>query len=235
MRQRLYLIALLIFAHVSAGFAHALWIETKGEGILGKEQEVKIFYGEYAEKEFEATDKWYSDVNTFALWLTTPDGTKKQLTYKSADKAFVASFTPDKEGTYVLTVGHSAREIDGTTVYQFNASAVVAVKSSTIGNAKAIPANELYLEPGKDAKGKQGIVKAFYKGQPAAKITITVSTPSGWSKNFHTDENGVANFELQGKGWYALEGFYTTEEKGNHFDKPYESIWRCATLRIDVK
>jgi len=235
MKFKIHILAFVLnCTAMSTGFAHALWIETSGEGTIGKTQEIKIYYGEYAAHEFEATDKWYSDVNTFTLWLIAPDGSKKQLACKPTDKAYVASFTPGTEGAYTLTIGHSARDVDGTTVYQFNASAVVTVKGSTVGKANALAINELYLQPEKDASGKVGVVKAFYKGKPAAKITITVSGPSGWSKNFETDENGILKFDLLWKGWYALEGFYTSEEKGNHFDKPYETIWRCATVRTNL-
>lgn len=232
---KIYLFTILILISVSSACAHAVWIETSNTGAVGKVQEVKILYGEYAAHEFEELGNWYSDVNTFSLWLVSPDGSKKQLQYKPRDKYYTASFVPDKEGVYVLTVGHSAKELDGAFMYQFNASAVVAVgaRSSTTHNASAT--TDLYLQHEKSASGKQGTVKAFYKGNPATKITITVSGPDGWSKNFETDEYGVAQFELLWKGWYALEGTYTVQEKGNHFDKPYEQIWRCATTRMNFE
>ena len=230
MKKTLLSIILGLFSFTTS-LAHALWIETNADGAIGKAQEIKIFYGEYAAKEFEETTKWYSDVNTFSLWLVAPDGTKKQLTYTSSDHFFVATFTPDKKGTYVLTTGHSAKDIDGTMIYQFNASATVTVGAATEVTS-AIANNELFLVPVKGEK--QGVVKAFFKGKPVGKITIVVSGPTGWSKSFETDENGVLKFDLLWKGWYALEGFYTTDEKGNHFDKPYEQIWRCATTRVSL-
>lgn len=224
---------MLTMISTASVFAHALWIETSGEGAIGKAHELKIYYGEYAAKEFEPTDKWYSDVSKFALWLVAPDGTKKQLDYKPGDNHFIASFTPDKNGVYTVTIGHSAKDIDGTMIYQFNASAQINVGKGE-PSVKAIENNELYLQPVKDPKGKSGIVKVFYKGKPAAKVTVAVSGPTGWSKNFETDENGVLTFEPLWKGWFALEGFYTSEETGTHFDKPYEQIWRCATVRVQL-
>jgi hypothetical protein len=79
--------------------------------------------------------------------------------------------------------------------------------------APAPTSNELYLQPVKDAKGK-GVVKAFYKGQPAAEIEIAVSGPTGWTKTSKTDKNGVLEFELLWKGVYGMEGFYTSDETG---------------------
>jgi uncharacterized GH25 family protein len=169
----LILAALLMLAFNSTSFAHALWIEAEPQGALGKSHAVKIFYGEYAEKEFEKTNKWYSDVNTFLLWLVAPDGKKVQLSYSEAGDHYMATFIPNQEGVYILTTSHNAKEVDGGYIYQFNASAAVTVgKSKEV--AQSLPGNELYLEPVKNSKGKSGIVKAYYKGQPAADITITV-------------------------------------------------------------
>ncbi|MFZ6013093.1 MAG: DUF4198 domain-containing protein [Bacteroidota bacterium] len=214
-------------------YAHAIWIEANNKGAVGKAHEIKIFYGEYAAKEFEENDKWYSDVNTFTLWLVSPDGTRKQLECKPGEKHFLSSFTPEKQGTYIVATAHSAKDLDGTMMYQFNASAVVTVATGSSSGQQVT--NDLYLQPEKSIDKKHGAVKAFYKGKPAGKITITVFGPSGWSKNFQTDENGVLQFELLWKGWYALEGSSTVTEKGTHYDKPYEEIWRCATLRLNFE
>jgi len=231
MKNKLYLTTLFLLIQLTIASAHALWIETSNKGTVGKAHEIKIFYGEYAAKEFEEKDKWYSDVNTFTLWLISPDGSKKQLDYKPGEKFYVASFLPEKEGSYVITTGHSAKDLDGTMMYQFNASAVVTVGTGSLSAQQIV--NDLYLQPEKSLDKKQGRVKAFYKGKPAAKVAITVSGPSGWGKSFETDENGVLQFELLWKGWYALEGFNTVTEQGTHHGNPYEKIWRCATLRLN--
>ena len=233
MKLHIALTTLFAFALSSTIFAHALWIETDPAASLGKPHSVRIFYGEYAAKEFEKTDKWYSDVNTFTLWLIAPNGSKTKRNYSPSDDHFLATFTPDREGLYILSTSHSAKDIDGGYVYQFNASATVKVGRSAAKEA-AMPANELYLQSEHDPKGKSGIVKAYYKAQPAAEITITVSGPTGWSKSFKSDENGVLEFEPLWKGVYALEGFYTSEETGTHHEKNYDHIWRCATARVDL-
>jgi len=231
MKSKIILSACCLLISVSSVFAHALWIETDPAGSRGKAHAIKIFYGEYAAKEFEPTDKWYSDVNTFTLWLVAPDGKKTQLTHTAAGDHYTASFTPDQDGTYAIVTGHSAKEIDSGYIYQFNASALVSV-GKTEKISSPVSANDLYLEPVKDPKGKSGIVKAYYKGQPAAELTVVVSGPTGWSKTFKTDKNGLLEFEPLWKGTYAVEGSVTADEAGLHFEKPYEHIWRCATIRI---
>jgi uncharacterized GH25 family protein len=231
MKYKLILVALFLLGSVPTLLAHALWIETDPKASLGKAHAVKIFYGEYAAKEFENTDKWYSDVSTFTLWLIGPDGKKEQLTYTAAGNHFQASFTPAREGIYTLAVGHSAKEVNRKYVYQFNASALVQAGKSEVV-APASITSELYLQPVKDARGKSGIIKAFFKGQPAAEIEIAVSGPTGWSKTFKTDKNGVLEFDLLWKGVYGLEGFYTTDETGAQGEAAYEHIWRSATLLV---
>jgi hypothetical protein len=230
--MRTTLTTLLYFALISTTFGHALWIVTEPNAALGTSHTAKIYYGEYNQNEFEKLDKWYSDVNKFALWLMAPDGTKKQLSYTAADDHYVASFTPDQKGTYVLSVGHSAGEVSRGYVYQFNASAAVQVGKGE-ASPLAVSSTDLYIRTEKNPNGKSGVVKAYYKGQPAADIVVTVSGPSGWSKNFKTDKNGVAVFDVLWKGTYALEGVYTSDEKGTMQEKEYEHIWRCATTRFE--
>jgi uncharacterized GH25 family protein len=232
MKMHTVITAFLYFAFVSSACAHALWIETEPNASIGKPHHAKVFYGEYSLKEFEKTDKWYADVNTFVLWLTAPDGRKTQLTRAAAADHYTASFTPDQKGTYVLSIGHSAGEVSRGYVYQFNASAAVTV-GNAVPSALALASTELYLQTEKGPEGKYGIVKAYYKGQPASDISVTVSGPSGWSKVFKTDKDGVLQFELLWKGTFALEGVYTSNETGTIAEKNYEHVWRCATTRFE--
>lgn len=234
MRLHITLTALFSVALMSASVAHALWIETDLNAIMGKPHPVKIFYGEYAAKEFETIGKWYSDVDTFALWLIAPDGEKTQLNYASADNHYVASFTPDQQGMYVLLVGHTAKAVNRGYVYQFNASAEVTVGKSAGTLQPTTEINDLYLQIVKGSKGKATVVKAYYKGKPASEIAVTVSGPTGWSKSFKTNKDGVFTFEPLWKGTYAIEGFYTSDETGIHNEKNYDHIWRCATTRVEL-
>ncbi len=53
--------------------------------------------------------------------------------------------------------------------------------------------------------GKPGQFRLFFKGQPRAKVKVTLTTQSGWSKDGHTDEQGLVNFDLPWKGVYVAE------------------------------
>jgi uncharacterized GH25 family protein len=52
--------------------AHSLWIETAATGEKNKDQEIKIFYGEYSHQLIEPVEKWYSDVSEFKLFVISP-------------------------------------------------------------------------------------------------------------------------------------------------------------------
>lgn len=60
-------------------FAHALWIETNATGKTGQTQEVRLYFGEYAQNERDELSKWRSDLKDLTLWLINPDGTKEKL------------------------------------------------------------------------------------------------------------------------------------------------------------
>lgn len=61
------LTALIFLTLITTTFGHALWIVTDPNPTLGNPHPAKIYYDEYNQNEFEKTDKWYADVNKFAL------------------------------------------------------------------------------------------------------------------------------------------------------------------------
>ena len=229
----LFLLATLLTGNV---YAHALWIQTASVGKVGQKQTVKISYAEPGEKPEKVAD-WYSDVREFELWLISPDKQKTKLVTARGDDAFTAEFTPEKEGIYTIAAGHSAKELGGTTVYQFNSSALVSVGKSPAANLVTWNGNELavFAEAGKAYQiNKSMNLTGFFKNEPLAKLNITVTSPSGWAKTISTDKNGVAEFTPLWPGTYFIEASKSWKEEGKHHDKEYKAFWRCATLVVDV-
>lgn len=236
MKKVLYLFVFFISCLVSAE-AHTLWIETANTGVKGKPQEVKIYYGEYAEQSPEKPGEWYSDVKEFTLWLIGPDQQAVKLPCTQADNHFMATFTPETEGVYTLAVSHSAKDLGGTTKYQFNAGAVVTVGKAVVPASPAFNNNELriFAEPGKTAKVNKPLsLKGIFKDQPSGKLHVVVFSPSGWSRKISTDENGVAAFVPLWPGRYMIEASKSEKEEGAHHGKDYKAVWRCATISFDV-
>lgn len=217
-------------------FAHALWIQTASKGKTGQKQTVKIVYSEPGEKPEKLAD-WYSDVKDFELWLISPDQKRTKLTTVSADDHFTAEFTPEQQGVYTLTVGHTSKDLGGTTVYQFNASALVTVGKADAGNTTAANTNDLNLfaDPAKTYKVNSPMkLNGLFKNNGGEKLYVTVSSPSGWSRQIETDEKGLAEFVPLWPGTYYLEASKNWKEAGTHNGKEYKGYWRCATLLVDV-
>jgi hypothetical protein len=53
--------------------------------------------------------------------------------------------------------------------------------------------------------GQPGEFKLFFKGEPKAKTKVALVTQSGWSKEGHTDEQGVVKFDMPWQGTYVAE------------------------------
>jgi len=214
-------------------YAHALWIETNPTGKKGQQQAVKIFYGEYSEFSPEKVKDWYSDVRDFKLWLVNPDGSKSEITASPKEDYYTATFTPDKDGVYTLLVSHDAKDLGRTTLYQFNTSALVAVGKNASADIKAnTNALKFQLKSGKI--NQPTTIEAFYKNDASDKMSVTVFSPNGWTKQIE-GKNGVAEFVPEWKGKYMIEVSRMDDEKGEHHGKEYTGIWRCATYLVEIK
>ncbi|QRR01293.1 DUF4198 domain-containing protein [Dyadobacter sandarakinus] len=234
--RKLVLSMLALVATLSNLQAHALWIQTAPAGSAGKAQQIKITYAEPGENP-EKLGEWYSDVKEFELWLTRPDGKKEKLTTIAGEDHFTSQFTPQQEGVYTLSVGHSAKELGGKTIYQFNASALVRVGKSTAGNEAALNNNDLsiFADAAKSYQVQKPLrLTTVYKSTPGGKASLNVSSPSGWSRQIETDENGMAEFTPLWPGTYYIEASKSWKESGTHNGKEYNGIWRAATLLVDV-
>ncbi len=230
--KKFFLIVAMTLLHFTI-YAHALWIETNATGRKGQVQEVKIYYGEYAEFSPEKLSDWYSDVKEFTLWLVSPDGQKSRLTTSPREDHYTAAFTPDREGVYTLQVSHSAKDLGGTTVYQFNTSATVTVGKNAMADISS-NSNPLKFQLKTGRVNQPVTVRAFFKDAVSDKMHVTVFAPGGWTKQI-TGTNGTAEFVPEWKGKYMIEVSRDDEEKGTHHGNEYTGIWRCATYLVEIK
>jgi uncharacterized GH25 family protein len=230
------LLALLFTLGASQLFAHALWIETAANGKTGQEQQIKIYYGEYATNEREETAKWYSDVKDFTLWLTAPGKEKIKLSTTPGTNFYTASFAPQGDGQYILTVSHEAKELGGTTKYEFLSTAIVAVGKPTLVKHAVIPTSlSVYTMEAKIHKVNAPVqLKAIANGKPLAKTTVSIFSPEGWSKEITTDEDGAITFSPIWPGRYVLEVSAREKTEGTHNGKAYTAAWQGATSSFEV-
>jgi len=228
----LFTMALLL--NMGYAMAHALWIETSIVGKKGAEQEVRIYYGEYAEGVVEKVDDWYSDVKAFELWLIDPAGNKTALETRAGEEYFTAKFTPEMDGVYRLQIGHSAKDLGGEYLYQFNTATQVWVGNAKEANLKDTQTDLALLLTSQTKKGlKEPLTfKTFFKGSAKSGVAVSVFSPEGWSKEYKSNESGEVSIETPWKGQYLIEATYTEETSGEHHGAPYKFIWRCATQSI---
>jgi uncharacterized GH25 family protein len=226
----------LVFSLITSSlFAHALWIETSSTGIAGKEQSVKIYYGEFVENERDSVSKWYSDIKNFSLWLVGPDQKKIQLKTMPGVNYYEARFTPVQNGKYTLAVSHYAKELGGTSRYNFLATADVTVGKPAGNSAVVVNLVQFQKQENVPAKvNKPLTIQLMLNKVPAIDKTIKVFSPNGWSKELKTDANGRILFVPPFPGRYVTEISDQDKTSGDHDGKPYTETWNTASYCIEV-
>lgn len=229
--------ALLVLASFGAS-AHALWLETSPNGTKGQPQEVRVFWGEFADKDISPLDKWFSDTKSYKLTVITPD--KKVITLTSAPGTdhYKAFFTPETDGVYTVVMQHTVKDVYHGSKLEYHASAAILVGNGPASSAGASNANPLKVET--PARSNYKVNEIIGLGivadqAPAASQEVDVVAPNGWSRKLWTDSTGAVQFTPLWPGRYMVEVAGTEKKGGDHHGKPFEAVWRCATYCIEVK
>ncbi len=217
-------------------FAHALWIETSPAGKKGQAQEVRVFWGEYADKDIAPLDKWFSDTRSYTLTLITPDRKEIPLHSAPGQDHYKAFFTPETEGVYTVVLKHTVKDLYHGSKLDYHASASVLVGNGTSA-AETNPNNISIYTVTKPAYRIQEkiVLQALLNKLPAGSKEVEVVAPNGWGKKLWTDSIGNASFTPLWPGRYLIELTDTKKETGDHHGQPFQAVWRCATYCIEVK
>lgn len=240
MRIIKYFSSLLLFLCFSSSlFAHALWIETNTTGSIGRQQEVKIFFGEYSTGDISPADKWFSDLKDFTLVLVTPDKKEIKLSTTAAKEYYIAVFTPEEEGTYTLVMHHLAKDIYRNMKLDYHSSAVVRVgKNKAAADTATYNSNVVSVVTNGLLKAKmneQISLKVFNNAAPAGRQKVKIIAPNGWEKELTTDSKGQLEFTPLWPGRYMADYAYIEKIPGEHNGKKYDETWKIATYIIEVK
>ncbi|WP_344852447.1 DUF4198 domain-containing protein [Pedobacter jeongneungensis] len=236
MKTKISLLVLFLAFSISSAFAHALWIETSAMGKKGQPQDVKVFFGEYEHNEPDTAAKWFSNLKDFKLVLTAPNGTTKVLTTSPDVLFYKASFTPDQDGTYKISVVHEVAAVYEKAKIEYYAFADVAVGASKINTV--FPADAaLTIRPDKHALkvGETAVHEVIYNKTPFANQKLTVVGPDKKGQPTETDAQGKFTFKPATKGSYFLEAFTEDKTPGKLNGKDYEKIWHLVTYTTEVK
>ncbi len=235
MKTKLSLLFFFLAFSVTSAFSHAMWIETSSIGKKGQTQEVKIFFGEYEANEPDSAAKWFSNLKSFKLVLTAPNGTTTVLSAAPDIRFYKASFTPNQNGTYKLSVVHEVADIYEKGKLMYYAFADVAVGSSKINVAFPTEA-ALTIRPEKQVSkvGESTLHQVTYNNTPFAKQKLTLVNPEGKAIPTETDAEGKFTFKPEAKGNYFVEAFTEDKTAGKLNGKDYERVWHLVTYTTQV-
>jgi Nickel uptake substrate-specific transmembrane region. len=224
---------LLNFILLSAS-AHAVFIDTSLKGEKGKSHTVKVVYGEPDEHEALSKWWWYKEGMSVSLTLIKPDGSTASLPTTAQGDHLLATFTPNQEGVYHLSLKINTDRREGAkTQYQINAIASIQVGNQSIGNTPENLDNELFVfaQQVSFQNKKEVALTLYQKGKPASNASIQIIAPSGWIKWLETDESGVVKFTPEWKGKYFAEVSKKEKAEGQAF----EEYSRASSMSFAVK
>jgi hypothetical protein len=222
----------LLFSH--SVFAHYIWLEAPTSTKIGKEVNIKIYYGEYNEGVREIKGGRLEELNGIVFWVIAPNGTKTKLPVNIEEKNFQVKFTPFTKGIYTFLATNKVKEVAdwskfniGIVKPQYYASSQLQVGKSNLF-ADKIMYPELAITPilSKDKKQK---FQLLYYNKPFANTKLSLHGPNLWSKEFKTDANGFFTADAIGKGLYLIECIYKESKSGNFNNIKFEGIRHRAT------
>jgi hypothetical protein len=70
--------------------------------------------------------------------------------------------------------------------------------------------------------GRSGQFRVTLNGKPMPKIKVAAVVPSGWTRQAHTDADGMVSFALPWRGLYVIEAVHDDKTAGVRDGKPYD-------------
>lgn len=217
--------------------AHYLWLEVPASAKANQPQEIKVFMGEYTYGVIEeVAGEAFQGVKKFKLWVVSPSGEKTQLTASPKADHYLATFTPEEDGSYTFFLNNNEIDVIDYTQYDFGifkthyhavAQMNVGDKAgeTSIHNPEGITVKSLSAEANKIK------LQVFYKGKPLANHETKTYIKDQWAKELWTNEEGIIETTLP---WsdekYIVEITKKEEVPGSYNGEDYEFIWHCVTF-----
>lgn len=214
--RRFAIAGLLSFSIAAPASAHFLWLEPDEGG-------AKLYFGEFGENLREASP-----------------GLLDRLTPLPEAKAGAASFKVEKTATAFVLSGRAAAG-DSITAEQvrINERKQGEKVTKTLGRlaARSIPdwtERQPSLTLDVVPAGKAGSIKVVYDGKPVAKAKLEVIAESGWTHEYRTDAQGMAQVDTPWKGAYVIEVEHLDPAGGTLGSETYDSKRLVTTLAFRV-
>ena len=237
MRRIIYLIVIMLGTAVFAqtADAHAIWIESNTTAKKNSTHPVKIVYGDYAEGVIEPTSKWYSDLGTLEVWVTSPSKKKTKLALTNADDHLASSFVTDEDGLYLITTVHATKDLGGTTKYEFSSVAPVLSGKANADFSAISETLSVTVKPKVFKAGEVVELQVRNGIDPFANATVQVMSPQGWVKTIKTDDKGLISFTPRLKGDYIIEASEHKKDAGEWNGKQHTHVWKGSTAHLLVQ
>ncbi len=220
--KKFAVVAATLLGTIASAQAHQIWIE-QADG-----QNAVVRFGEFGENLREASPGLLDKFAKVTGTLVSAKGEQKSDATKTADgftlpfKAASGDGVVAEDANYPLY--QSKQQDKQITGWYYPAARYIT------GFAAKKPKLVLDLVP----TGQDGEFKLFFKDQPKAKTKVTLVTQSGWSKEAHTDEQGVVKFDMPWKGTYVAEVSFTDrtagERAGANGAEKYDSVSYATTV-----
>lgn len=201
--------------------AHQLWIEQPAG------QQAVIRFGEFGDNLRETSpgllDKFVKPTAT----LVTAKGEQPVDGVKAAT-GFTLPFKVGKGETIVaedaLYPLNTYRQGDKEITSWYHPAARYVT-----GHAAVAPRLTLDLVP----TGKAGEFKVVFKGEPKAKVKVSLVVPSGWAREAHSDDAGLVAFPLPWRGTYVAEASFTDRTPGERGGQQYDAVSYVTSLTLE--
>jgi hypothetical protein len=199
---KLFIAVTVLLGVVTPVQAHQIWIE-QSEG-----QNAVVRFGEFGENLREVSPGLLDKFAKVTGALISTKGEQKSDAAKTAN-GFTLPFSAAsgdaivaEEASYPLYTWKQQGK--DTTNWFYPAARLIT------NFAAQQPKLVLDLVP----TGREGQFRLFFKDQPKAKVKVTLVTESGWSKEGHTDEQGLVTFNMPWKGVYVAEVSFNDRSAG---------------------
>ncbi|WP_158250362.1 DUF4198 domain-containing protein [Aquimarina sp. I32.4] len=239
MKKTIGIVALFLLCTTNT-FAHFFWIETSPTGAIGKEHEIRVYFGEFSSGTSEKTDgKVFENSKHFTLWVVDQKGNKTELKTTAEDFYHVANFTPKTEGTYSVVLDNKKYKVLDFTKYdygifrpQYHSVTKVVVGTSTVHQTAAINPESITIVD-RSTTADKAQLQVIFQGEPLAETEVTIFMKENWSKKMKTDKNGMIIFNLPFKTRYVIEATHEDKKPGVYNEEPYQFTWHCAVYTIN--
>ena len=219
---KLFIAVIVLLGVVTPVQAHQVWIEQS------EAKNAVVRFGEFGENLREVSPGLLDKFGKVTGTLISSKGEQKSGATKTANgftlpfKAAPGDSIVAEDASYPL---YTWKQQDKEVTNWFYPAARFIT-----GFAAQQPKLVLDLVP----TGQDGQFKLFFKDQPKAKTKVTLVTASGWSKEGHTDEQGLVKFDMPWKGTYvadvSLNDRSAGERKGTNGTEKYDAVSYATTV-----